>query len=58
LNLEKSISNISKRLGLVEGSNKTKREAETDEEIEARFAKLRETRAPDTRGPDNRQINR
>jgi hypothetical protein len=44
LNLEGSINNIAERLDIMEKS-KSDSEAETDEEIEARFAKLRESRA-------------
>jgi len=44
LNLEGSINNIAERLDIMKKS-KSDSEAETDEEIEARFAKLRESRA-------------
>ena len=44
MNLEGSINNIAERLDIMEKS-KSDSEAETDEEIEARFAKLRESRA-------------
>ena len=44
LNLEGSINDIAERLDIMKKS-KSDSEAETDEEIEARFAKLRESRA-------------
>ena len=44
MNLDRSINNIAERLDILEHSESDS-EAETDEEIEARFAKVREARA-------------
>ena len=53
MNLEGSINNIAEKLDIMEKS-KSDSEAETDEEIEARFAKLRESRAKVTNAFGNK----
>ena len=53
MNLERSINNIAEGLDILE-NNESESKAETDEEIESRFAKLREARAKATDASGNK----